>query len=308
MAAFNAALGNAAENAAKAAIKNAANKAAKAAAKNAASEIAAKGIKAAAKAAGEKAAKEAVTTGMTAAAKKAAKAAAKAAAEKAVYKVGAKNLGKKFAKVGVVVLAGTAYALGNQEVKKKMKKCKNECIPLNWDEYLSNVASDTTEGFDDGSALFEIDYKNVTSTVEQPICSNVLSETSLENRIPQVSSNICGGRFNEWNSDGFCEQGCEQAHDKGLLGKLAEGVDTATGDSGIGSAMEDVGEEAVDLGKDLADGAIDLAKDLGKDLVPPLPDLGISDFMRNMVMGIIVFIIIFIIGKQFLKRGVSRIV
>ena len=297
-----------AEAAAKKAVREAAQAAAQKAAKNAASEIAAKGLRTAAREAGEKAAKEAVKEGMTKTAKEAAQNAARNAAKRAVYKIGAKNLGKKFAKAGLVVGVGTAYALGNQEVKKKMKKCKNECIPLNWDEYLSNLASDTTTGHDDGSALFEIDYKDVQSTVEQPICFAELSETSLENRIPQVSSNICGGRFNEWNSGGFCEQGCEKAHDKGLLGKLEEGVDAATGDSGIGETLGDVVDEAVDLGQEVVDETSNLIQDLGKDLVPPLPDLGISDFMRNMVMGIIVFIIIFIIGKQFLKRGVSRIV
>ena len=175
-----------------------------------------------------------------------------------------------------VLAAATAgglgvYAVGRGDVEKEIAACVDACEPENYEAGVTKK---------DG-----ITFSKIEGTEDQPICTETV--------------------FDEQNGNcaNYCDEACDDIHG-GLLNKFGAGIDKATGNIGVGDVLKDAGGVATDI----AEEAGDLAKDLGKDLVPPLPDLGISDFMRNMVMGIIVFIIIFIIGKQFLKRGVSRIV
>jgi|TARA_B100002019_G_scaffold293523_1_gene321916 hypothetical protein len=311
---------DAAERAAREAAQKAARKAARKASQEAAEQLLSKSVRQAAQDAAAKAAKEfledAATAGLSKAAREAAEAAVRRAASRAVYKVAAKRTLRKAAPYVLGGAAVGAYILGNEEIEKQKKACKNTCLPEHWDGFVDLSFQTNPEASDEELAGFDVGYSNVASTAEQPICPEDLDGLPIADRVPQVDGDWCGLKYDEWHDDeskwGWCEKSCDKAIADGLFDKLAAGVDEGTG--------SDLGSDAQDLGNDIIDDGIDLAEDLTGDLINAgldglnnvfpggfPPDLGLGDLLNSILMFLLVIVAVFALVKAFARKGVNRV-
>ena len=145
------------------------------------------------------------------------------------------------------------YALGDSETEQAIKECVETCPPDSLEPFQVN--SEAPEG-----AI---------------ICQ-------------EENHNEYEGGCDQW-----CVDECVKEHDEDLLGKIIEGADQATGDTGVvGDALDTVR----DVAGDVTDEALDLSSDLMNDLYEAS---GLDAWFNWIVYGVIGFIVLFLIFQFF---------